>query len=286
LASQVQELQQQRDSASNELASVKEEVAALKNRPSEVLKLRGEVGTLRDQKAQLGATTALSKMTATPEVRQLLHDQQEAGMGSIYKQLADKMKLTPEQTKKFNNLLADHVLRDVDDITVALRDKTPDDQLSRVFAGENASLEQDIQGLLGADGLAQYQDYTKNLMANLTALQFADSLTGSDAEKKAKSEKIREALQQESQSTLANAGLPPDFQTVPVLNFINIADEQQASQNLKLLEGIYQRVTANAGSYLSPDEITAFQAFANKAIANNLAALKMNRTLMAPISSE
>jgi RNA polymerase sigma factor (sigma-70 family) len=286
LSQQIQELQQERDSASNELALAREEFATLKNRPNEVLKLRNEVGTLRDQKAQLGATTALSKMTATPEVRQLLHDSQEAGMGSIYGQFAKQMKLTPEQTKKFNNLLADHVMLDIDDVTAALRDKTPPDQLGQVFASENVSLEQDIQGLLGADGLAQYQDYTKNLLGNLTALQFTDSLTGSDDEKNAKVEKIRLAMQQEIQSTLANAGLPPDFQTVPILNFVNIANEQQADQNLKMLEGIYQRVTANAGSYLSPGEITAFQGFAKKAIANNIAALKMNRTIMAPISSQ
>src|SRR5215469_1368577 len=63
LTAQIHQLQQERDQASNALASAKEENAALKNRPTEVLKLRGEVGKLKDEQAQLGATTALSKLT-------------------------------------------------------------------------------------------------------------------------------------------------------------------------------------------------------------------------------
>ena len=282
---QVAQLQRERDQATNALALLKAENASLAKRPSDVLKLRNEVGKLRDEKAALGATTAISKMTATPEARQLLHDQQKAGMAVIYKQFAQQLKLTPDQSEKFNDLLADHVMQNVDDVTAALRDKTPPDQFSQFLAGENTALNQSIQDLVGADGLAQYQDYTKNLLASLTAMQFQDSLSGSDDEKTAKASQLRQAIEQQTQTALANANLPSDYQTVPILNFVNIASEDQADQNLKLLSGIYQQVASGAGSYLSPDEITKFQAFAAKAIANNTAALGMNRMLMAPLSS-
>ena len=286
LSAQIAQLKKERDAATNELASVQNENDTLKNRPTEVLKLRGQVGTLQDQKNKLGQTAAISKLTATPEVRQLMHDQQKLGMAMIYKQFATQMKLDKDQSDKFNNLLADHVLQDVDYITTALRDKTSVDDMTKAFAGYDASLEQSIQDMLGPDGVAQYRDYSKNLLGNLSSQQFADELTGSDDEKKAKAEKLRLAIDQEVQSTLANAGLPPDFQAVPILNFINIASEQQAEQNLKLLDGIYQRVTSNAGAYLSPQEITAFQAFAAKAHSNSDAALKANRSLMAPIGNQ
>jgi len=286
LNAQLAQLKQERDAASNELASVEKENAALKNRPTEVLKLRGEVGTLQDQKTKLGQTAAISKLTATPDVRQLMHDQQKAGMGAVFKQFAAQMKLDKDQTDKFNNLLADHVLQDVDYITTALRDKTSVDEMTKAFASDNASLEQSIQDMLGADGVGQYRDYSKNLLGNLSSLQFASELTGSDEEKKAKSEKLRLAIDQETQAALASAGLPSDFQAVPILNFINIASESQAEQNLKLLEGIYQRVAANAGSYLSAQELAAFQTFAGKARSNSDAALKANRSLMAPIGGQ
>jgi len=286
LGAQIAKLKQERDAATNELASLEKENASLKNRPTEVLKLRGEVGTLQDQKTKLGQTAAISKMTATPEVRQLMHEQQKAGMAVIYKEFSGKMKLDKDQTDKFNNLLADHVLQDVDYITTALRDKTSVDEMSKAFATDNASLEQSIQDMLGADGLAQYKDYSKNLLGNLSSMQFASELTGSDDEKKAKVEKLRLAIDQEMQAVLASAGLPADFQAVPILNFINIASEDQAAQNLKLLDQIYSQVAGKAGQYLSPDEVTAWQAFAAKAHSNSDAALKANRSLMAPIGGQ
>lgn len=286
MSAQVEELTKQRNGASNELASLKEENATLKNRPTEVLKLRGEVGTLQDQKARLGATAAINKMNATPEARQLMHDQQKAAMGAAYKQLAQQLKLTPDQTDKMNDLLGDYVMRNVDQITTALRDKPPADQLNQIFAGENATLNQNIQDLLGADAVAKFQDYSKDLLSNLTVDQFKDSFTGSDDEKSAKADKLRQAIQQASQSAVASAGLPSDFQTIPMLNFVNIASEEQANQNVKLLQSIYQGVISGAGSYLTPSEITKLQAFTTKAIANNTAALNMNRVVMAPIGNQ
>jgi RNA polymerase sigma factor (sigma-70 family) len=286
LTAQVQQLQQERDQASNALTSAREENVALKNRPTEVLKLRGQVGQLQSEKAQLRTNSTLSRLTATPEARALVREQQKAGMAAIYKDLTKGMKLTSDQADKFNDLLADHIMQGIDDVTAGIRDKTAPEQLSQIFASDNASLNQSIQDLLGADALAQYQDYTKNLLGTLTTMQFADSLTGSDDEKKAKETQLKQSIEREIQSTLANSGLPADFQTVPVLNFVNIASEQQAAQNLQLLQGIYQRVAAGAPSYLSPDEMTKFQAFITKAIANSTTALSMNRTMMSPISSQ
>jgi RNA polymerase sigma factor (sigma-70 family) len=286
LGAQIAQLKQERDAASNELASVSEENATLKNRPTEVLKLRGQVGTLEDQKKQLGQTAAINKMTATPEARQLLHDQQKMGMGMAYKQLAKDLKLTSDQTDKLNDLLADYVMRNVDQVTTALRDKPSPDELKQMFASENATRDQNIQDMLGADDLAKFQDYSKNLLSNLTVDQFQDSFTGSDEEKKAKAEKLRQAIQQANQSAIAGAGLPADFQTIPMLNFVNIASEQQGDQSVKLLQSIYQQVAGSAGGYLTPEEITKFQTFYNKAIANNTAALGMNRAVMAPIGNQ
>ena len=286
LSAQIAQLQKERDAASNDLASASQEIATLKNRPTEVLKLRGQVGTLQDEKAKLGQTAAINKMTATPEARQLLHDQQKLGMGMAYKQLAKDLKLSSDQTEKLNDLLADYVMRNVDQVTTALRDKPSAEQLNQMFAGENTTRDQNIQDMLGAEDLAKFQDYNKHLLSNLTVDQFKDSFTGSDEEKKAKAEKLRQAIQQASESALANAGLPADFQTIPMLNFVNIASDEQASQNVKLLQNIYQQAVGGMSGAMTPDEIAKLQAFITKAIGNNSAALNMNRAVMAPIGNQ
>ncbi len=285
LSNQVQDLVGQRDRATNALASLTAEIAALRRSPNEVLKLRGEVGRLRQENATIGSSSALSKVTADPKMTKLLRDQQKMGMSIIYKGLSQSLKLTPEQTGQLNELLADHIMVNVGNVTTALRDKLTTDQMNQVFAGQETVLQQQVQTLLGADGLTRYQDYTKDLLSTLTTEQFKGQLTGDDAAKREKAKQLAQVLQEETQAVLAKAGLPADYQTVPILNFCNIASEQEGERSLKILEDIYQRVAERGGVFLSPEEIKKFQEFKTAGVENNRASLAMNRTLMAPISN-
>ena len=249
-----------------------------------MLKLRGEVGRLRQENESISSSSALSKVTSSPEASKMLRDQQKLGMGRIYKGLAQQLGLSSEQTEKFNDLLADHVMEDVNQITTTLRDKLAPEQVNALFDGQEAALQEKLQTLLGADGLAQYQDYTKNLLSTLTADQFKSMLSGDDAARVEKAKQLSQALQEEVQAALASAGLPADYQTVPILNFRNIASEQEGDKSLRLLDDIYQRVASRGSSFLSPDELAKFQDFRTTAINNSRAALAMNRTMMAPVS--
>jgi RNA polymerase sigma factor (sigma-70 family) len=285
LSNQFEEIQLQRDRATNALAALVAEQAKGKKGPNEVLKLRGEVGRLRQENAQIGSSSALSKVTADPQARQILRDQQKMGMGAIYKGLANQMKLTSEQTGKLNDLLADHIMNDVDHVTTILRDKTPPQQMNELFATQEAALHQKVEELLGADGLKEYQDYSKNLLSNLTAEQFKGMLSGTGDEKQEKANQLRQILQEEAQSAVAAAGLPADYQTVPILNFANIASETAGEQSLKLLGDIYERAIARGKSFLNEADLAKFQEFQTTAINNNRSALMLNRTMMAPISN-
>jgi hypothetical protein len=284
LSNEVQALRREHERATNALAALTAENAALKTNPSDVLKLRGEVGRLRQENESIASSSALSKVTANPESSKMLRDQQKMGMGMIYKGLAKQLKLPSEQSDKLNDLLADHVMDNVSQITTVLRDKLAPDQVNALFDSQEAALQEKVRTLLGPDGLAQYQDYTKNLLSTLTADQFKSMMSGDDAARADKAKHLSQALQEEVQAALASAGLPADYQTVPILNFRNIASEQQGDNSLKLLEDIYQRAAARSGSFLSADELAKFQEFRTTAINNNRAALAMNRTMMAPLS--
>ena len=120
LAGQMQQLQHQRDDATNQLANLAAELAAAKRNPSEVLKLRGEVGSLRQENKQAGEKSALSKLTADPATRKAMRDTQKIGMTGVYKDFAKQLNLSPEMTGKLNDLLADNVMDNVDLITQAL----------------------------------------------------------------------------------------------------------------------------------------------------------------------
>jgi RNA polymerase sigma factor (sigma-70 family) len=284
LAGQIQQLQKERDDATNRLASVTAELATAKKNPAEVLKLRGEVGALRQENKAAGEKSAISKLTSDPATRKALRDQQKMGMSSIYKDFAKKLNLTPEVTGQLNDMLADNVMDNVDLITQVLHDGKSQAEIDQIFSAADTAFQGKVKALLGDDAAAQYKDYTQNLFANLSASQFSDSFTGDKAAKDDKKNQLQQLLQDTTATALKNAGLPADYQVVPMLNFANIASEAQADQSLNLLDGIYASTIANSGSFLTPDELSALQTFRTNAINLNRTVLTMNRKLMAPIS--
>jgi hypothetical protein len=212
----------------------------------------------------------------------VIRDQQKMGLGMVYKDFTNRISLPPEQAEQLVNLLADDVMENIDRITEVLRDKKSPGEMNQVFTAQEAALAEKVKALLGPEAFAQYQDYTRNLASHLTAEQFKGMMTGEKEAKDEKSRLLYQLLLEETQRELASAGLPPDYQTVPTLNFRNIASEQEAERNLLLLDSIYGRVTARAGSFLSQQEVEKFVEFRAKAINGNRMALALNRKLMAP----
>ena len=285
LADQVQQLERERDRALSQVAALSTPSPTQRGGTNEVLKLRGEVGRLRLEKTELASTSGLSKVTADPESRRMMREQQKMAMTMVYKDFASKAKLSTNQTEQLNDLLADYIMENVERVTVVLRDKPSIEQMRTIFSDQEARLQGAVQEVIGAEGLAQYQDYTKNLLSLITGEQFKGSMTGDAAAKTQKAKQISQIMQEEVGKALVSAGLPADYQTVPMLNFRNIASEQEGERSLQLLDGIYQQAAARMNTLLSPEELAKFDEFRNTAIKNNRGALSMNRILMAPISN-
>ncbi|HEV2694931.1 MAG TPA: sigma-70 family RNA polymerase sigma factor [Verrucomicrobiae bacterium] len=284
LADQLQQVQKERDDATNRVASLAGELALVKKNPAEVIKLRGEVGTLRQENKLAGEKSAISKITFDPATRKALRDQQKMGMSSIYKDFAKRLNLTPEMTGKLNDLLADNVMDNVDLITQVLHDGKSQAEINQIFSAADTTFQGKVQALLGDDAVAQYKDYTQNLLSSLSATQFSDYMAGDKAAKQDKQNQLQQLLQTTTAAALKDAGLPANYQVVPMLNFANIASEDQANQSLNLLDGIYASTIAQGGSFLSADELASLQTFRTNAININRTVLTMNRKLMAPIS--
>lgn len=258
------------------------------NSPSlEMLKLRGEVGRLRRENEDVAASktngpSPLSGMTANPEMYKLIRDQQKAGLSIVYKGFTNSISLAPEQSEKLVDLLADNVMENIDRITEVLRDGKTGEEMNQVFTAQEAVLLDKVQSLLGPEDFAKYKDYTQSIASHLTGEQFKGMMTGDNAEKDEKAKQIFQVMQEETKTVLTSAGLPSDYQTVPTLNFRNIASEAEADKNLKLLDDIYGRVATRVGSFLTPKEVEKFGEFRSIAINGNRMALSINRKMMAP----
>ncbi len=284
LSNKVATLQEERDAALAKITELARVAEAPKKGSNEVLKLRGEVGRLRQEKAALGSTSALSKITADPETVKVIRNQQKYGMGIMYSDFAKKAKLTKEQTDKLNDVLADHIMANITNVTTLLRDKAPTEDIHRVFDTQQTTLDQQVSELLGPEQMAAFHDYTQNLAAGITAYQFKEKLSGTDTEKTDKSKQLEKIMLEEQKAVLAAASLPADFQVLPILNFNNFVSQAEEDSSLKVLNDIYQNVIARS-TFLSPEELKEFKEFTSTAIKNNHAVLSMNRTMMAPIGN-
>ena len=283
LQAQIAQLEQQQAEAKQVLASLSEENDTLKKKPSEVLKLRGEVGRLQEEKSTLGRTAALSKATETPEARKFMREQQKAGMSMLYKELGRRVKLPEEKADQLNDLLADNIMENVDLITTVLRDGGTPAEVEQKFAALEAGLKDKVKSMLEPEAYAEYEEYTRNLVGLLSSEQFKGKLTGENEDKDAKKQQLYNLLLEETRAALTQAGLPQDYQLLPILNFRNIAFENEADRSLQLLSGVYEKVAARSTSFLSAEELKSFEEFRKQAIENSRMGLVMNRSLMMPI---
>jgi hypothetical protein len=284
LADQLQRLRRERDEATNRLAALTDELARLKENPSEVLTLRGEVGALRQEKVAADSQSAVSKAVADPETRKTIREHNRMVASGLYSELAKRLKLTPEQTGQFNDLLADHGMDNLDLITRALHDGKSQAEVRQIFSTSDTAFQDKVQALLGDDALTQYRDYTKNLSSTMFVESFGAVLTGDPEAVADKKSRLLHVMQEATQSALAAAGLPADYQTMTAMNPCNIASEEEGAQSLQLKDDILGDVAVRASAFLNADELSKWQEFRTTAIKNSRNFILMERKLMAPVS--
>ncbi|HEY1172255.1 MAG TPA: sigma-70 family RNA polymerase sigma factor [Verrucomicrobiae bacterium] len=278
-------LQRERDTATKRQNALLTELAEAKKGQTnnEVLRLRGEVGVLRRDNETIGKKSAINKITSDPATRKMMQSQQKMGMKALFSEFAKKQKLETETSDQFNELLANGIMDNIDLITQSLQDKNSLAEINRIFNAQDKILDDQLLTLLGKEGFEQYQAYSKDLITFISAEQFQANLTGDKEAKTAKKEQFSQLMREETKAALAAAGLPADYQVVPMLNLRNIASEQQTDISLKLLDDIYARVS-NRATFLNTEEQEKFTKFRKEAQDNSRAMLLMNRSIMAPIA--
>jgi RNA polymerase sigma factor (sigma-70 family) len=285
LTNQILQLQRERDDATNRVAWLAEENAGLRQSPTEEQRLRGEVGRLRQENAaQAAAAAARPAPLANPEFRRIIRNENEPTVTEFYKDLVRRLKLTPDQTGQFTELLLDHILENVDTVADAIHGRKTTEQINQTFNEQDAALLEKMRALLGPEGLAQYQEYTRNLNSTLTAQLLKDKFAGEEPVKEEKAQKLRQALQEETRLARANAGLSPDYQVGPILNFRTDTSEEEMERNLALEDGIYERVAARASSFLTPEDLKHFNQYRTLEISSTRTELKRIRKNIGAVS--
>ena len=170
LSAQIQLLDQERNQATQQLAALKEENTRLKSgqTSTELLKLRGQVGVLRQRAVANEAkteppTTGLAKMMSDPTMKEYIRQAQVQRFRSLYADLFKELKLTPDQTDQFLQLSVDKAS------TFLAKYMAPAQGTSdQAPAGPANERENQMQALLGDAGYARYKEYSDEIPARTT----------------------------------------------------------------------------------------------------------------------
>jgi RNA polymerase sigma factor (sigma-70 family) len=174
LTEQIRQLQHERDDATNRLTALIAENEQLKasQKAAELLKLRGEVGALRQSLANMAATNrpsaGLSALMRDPAMKEYIHQKQLKAIKERYAPLVQQLNLTPEDTEKFTQLVGDALLKGTDLASSLTQGDGDRVQTLKAMADTRTEMQNQLQALLGEAGYAQYTQFNQAIPAQTT----------------------------------------------------------------------------------------------------------------------
>ena len=176
LNARVAQLENERDQATHQLAALRAENARLKSNETELARLRGKVGTLRSQIAANsgagGPSSGLSKLMSDPAMQQYIRQAQLDKFRSMYADLFQELKLTPEQTGAFLQIMTDAASKSMANY-LATGQGTP----GQASTGSSPDVQSQLRQLLGDDGYARFNSYSDEIPAR-TIVSMLNGQTG------------------------------------------------------------------------------------------------------------
>jgi len=239
LSGQIQSLQQQRDSATNSLGMLADEISRFKASPTadELLKLQRENGLLRQQSpSNQPASTiqSLAKAMNDPAALELAQVQMREKLKNQYASLIHQMNLPPETADSLFNLIIDNDMKKKAIITqLTSGDIDVDTALQERNQGL-ADLNNQITALLGVAGYAQFDQFNHNSIAT-EAISRLNRKLGDQA---------------------LNEDQTRQMQALLVAKPIEIMDEMDLFRPKESLDAYFQAIVDRGQSYLQ--EASAF----------------------------
>ena len=259
LLAQIQQLEQERSLVSNRVAALTEENAGLKSSrtDNEVLRLRGEVGVLRqraisNQVPATGPSFGLAKMMNDPAMKDYMLKAMQDKMKSMYADLIKELNLTPEQTEQFVQLLSGAGSK-------ALAQLTAPGQGTPAQAETDASpdMANQLRALLGDAGAARFKQFSEELPARTTLTMLNEQL-GADRLTAEQSAGLIQIIKAEPAELTSGILGSPDKaflgSQADIDNFL-----QQVTQS-------NQRILQQAASRLDQQQLAALDSVLTKAI--------------------
>ena len=258
LTERIQQLEQEGGHASNHLAALSEENARLKSgrTEAEMLKLRGQVGALRQRAAASEATAAqptggLAKMMTDPAMKEYMQKAMADKMRSLYADFIQELKLTPEQTDQFIHLLTDAGTKSLTQLTAGAPGSSPAAEGSSRDVGEK------LRALLGDAGCARFKEFSDEMPARATLSALNNQLGDNPLSEEQRAHLIQVVKSEPLDLTRGILGSPdPAF----------LGSEADITAFLQQVAESNQRILVQADAFLKPNQLAALEGVLSKAI--------------------
>jgi hypothetical protein len=250
LTAQIQQLQRERNDATNRLAGLLAENSQLKSNPyqTELLKLRGEVGVLQKLLGNSVAnanfpSNGLATMMSRPAMKEYMRQVTLEFVASVYNDLIGKLNLTAEQRDKFIKIVGDAGFN----ITEAFS-KGNQAGFEQARSGIKEDMEGQLKSLLGETGLARFKEFNDEIPGRAT-IELLNNELGSNSITEAQRTSLLQIIKAE-----------PNDLTHGILGEVDdafLGSQEDVAHYLQEVAESNQHILQQAGAILNPDQLAA-----------------------------
>jgi len=256
LAEQIQQLQRERDEASNNLVAARLELAQAKpaSNTSEVLKLRGQVGTLQNRlnaSETHNNTPGLAKMLNDPSMKEYMQKAMMEKFRTMYGPLIQDLKLAPEQTQALLQVLCNTASQ-----SLALM-SAPADEAKQGAAALEQETAGRLKSLLGDDGLAKFHEFQSEIPAR-GALELLKVQLGDNELTAEQSAKLLQVVKAEPHELTQGIVGAPDKAFA--------GSQAEVESFLQRVNESDQRIMEQASAFLTPQQLATLNTVLTNAI--------------------
>jgi hypothetical protein len=273
LTGQMHQLQRERDETTSRLAAITEENAQLQSSttPAELLRLRNQIAVLRHDLAatqalgRLSPGGLLSRLEQDPALksamRQTLQQQAQSCYGDLFKEL----KLTPEQTDKVVQLIANVELKRDDSLYALGQGTVSPEKVAQVSETSLVDLWEQLEPLLGEQGLARLKEFRGELPGQATVTQLNGRL-GANQLSDDQCSRLVQILKAEA----LDMGLGLGFGMAGMMDTALLGTQDDIENRVMRMTESDQHILQQAGSFLTPEQLSALTMVLSNGICDRI----------------
>jgi hypothetical protein len=279
----VQELEKERLKLTGELRAAEYELNTVRMSSAAAMQLTNApqgaaIANSAEGQGKQGGGAAMGKMLGNmlkdPEMRKAMEHQQRMGMDMIYGSLMKQLQLSPEQEKKFKDMLLAQQMENLSQAgTLFDGDANDRAKVAQDLAAKRTENEEQIKELLGQEKFAEYQDYNQTMGERMMLDQFARSAEISPEQ----NAQLLAIMREEKKNVQINLG---NQMTDPTQDWQAVLASEDATQKLfAQQEEVNQRVLERAGQVLTAEQLEKFAPVLKSQLEMQKAGMQMARQM-------